>query len=102
MSTSNIKQIIVNELHKPARRIFSRRRVIIRGLKDITQVDLISLIPYASYNRGFKYILVVIDIFSKYVWTAPLKTKTGIEVANAMKKILEDETAVSRNLQSDR
>lgn len=99
---SNIKQVVVNELHKPARRNFTRRRVIIKGLQDLMQIDLISLIPYAKFNKGYKYILVAIDTFSKYVWAVPLKQKNGKEVADAMKKILADENAVPRHIQSDR
>lgn len=99
---SNVKQIVVNELHKSARRNFPRRKVRILGLNDLNQIDLISLIPYAKFNRGHKYILVSIDTFSKYVWAKPLKQKNGKEVADAMKKILNDERAISKNLQSDR
>lgn len=99
---SNIKQVVVNELHKPVRRNFSRRRVIIKGLQDLMQIDLISLIPYAKFNRGYKYILIAIDTFSKYVWAVPIKQKNGKDVSDAMKIILNDSKAVSRNLQSDR
>lgn len=98
----DVKRVITNELHKPARRNFTRRKVIIKGLRDLMQIDLISLIPYAKLNRGFKYILVAIDTFSKYVWAEPLKQKTGKEVAKAMQKILTDKRAICRNLQSDR
>lgn len=99
---SNVKQVIVNELHKPARRNFTRRRVIIKGLQDLMQIDLISLIPYAKFNRGYKYILVAIDTFSKYVWAMPIKQKTGKEVADAMNAIFKDPKAIPQNLQSDR
>ena len=66
------------------------------------QIDLISLIPYAKFNRGHKYILIAIDTFSKYVWVQPLKSKGGKEVAGAMKKNFESKRAIPRNLQSDR
>lgn len=44
---------------------------------------------FAKQNKGIRYLLTVIDIFSKYVWVVPLKTKTGKEVATAFKKIFK-------------
>ena len=43
--------------------------------------------PFSRYNNGVKYLLTVIDIYSKYGWILPLKSKTGLEVANALSKI---------------
>jgi hypothetical protein len=60
------KSDIVKELHKPARKKFKRRRIIIKGLNETLQADLAEMIPYAKENQQFKYILVVIDCFSKY------------------------------------
>ena len=45
---------------------------------------------YSKQNKHYKYLLVVIDIFSKYAWISPLKTKTGIEVTNAFKEIIKE------------
>jgi hypothetical protein len=75
-----IKKQVVDEIHKQARINFSRRRVIVKSLNDLFQADLVEMIPYLSENNGFKYILVVINCFSKFVWALPLKTKTGYEV----------------------
>lgn len=80
---------LVNELHKPARKNFPRRRTVVKGLDDLWQSDLGILDQYAKYNKGHKYILVVIDCFSKYLWIEPLKTKTGSEVTKAFEKILK-------------
>ena len=44
---------------------------------------------FSEYNNGIKYLLSVIDIFSKFVWIIPLKRKTGQEVANAFSRILK-------------
>ena len=43
---------------------------------------------FSKDNNGIKYLLTVIDIFSKFVWIVPLKRKTGQEVANAFSRIL--------------
>lgn len=93
------KEIVVNELHKPARKIFPRRRVIVKGLNDLFQADLIEMIPYARQNGGFKYILTVIDCFSKYAWAVPLKTKSAKNVVVAMEKILRERQP--KNMQTD-
>ena len=45
---------------------------------------------FSRYNNGVKYLLTVIDIFSRYGWIVPLKNKTGLEVANALKKIFKE------------
>ena len=43
---------------------------------------------FSKYNNGYNYLLNVIDIFSKYAWSIPLKTKTGSEVTKAFETIL--------------
>ena len=43
----------------------------------------------SKLNKGFRFLLCVIDIFSKYAWVAPLKDKKGITITNAFQKILE-------------
>lgn len=98
---SNVKEEVVNELHKPARRMFKRRRVIVKGIHDLFQSDLVEMQPYSKFNKGYRYILVVINVFSKYVWALPIKTKTSKHVSEAMKKILLNETP-PKNMQTDR
>jgi hypothetical protein len=46
------------------------------------------MITYSKKNKGYKYILCVIDCFTKFAWALPLKSKTDKEVSNAMSKIL--------------
>jgi transposase InsO family protein len=65
------------------------------------QADLVEIIPYAKENQQFKYILAVIDCFSKYVWMAPLKTKNSIDVSTAMENILLKVKPLPKNLQTD-
>lgn len=60
------KATIVEELHKPARRNYTRRHVDIRGLDETWQADLVEMGEYANTNKGYKYLLTVIDNFSKY------------------------------------
>lgn len=96
---SDAKKVVVNELHKPARINFPRRRVIVKGIDDLLQADLVEMIPYHKSNKGFKYILMVINVFSKFVWAFPIKKKTGEEVTAAMSKIIKN--FKPKNIQTD-
>ena len=44
----------------------------------------------SKFNKGFRFLLRIIDIFSKYAWAVPLKVKKGINIVNAFQKILDD------------
>ncbi|MCU7951726.1 MAG: DDE-type integrase/transposase/recombinase [gamma proteobacterium symbiont of Bathyaustriella thionipta] len=55
---------------------------------EIWSADLVDMQAFSSVNKGFKYILTVIDVFSKYAWAIPLKNKTGISVTKAFEKII--------------
>lgn len=94
--------MIVDELFKPARKKFKRRRVVIKGLDDLWNADLAEFGEYVRENRGYKYVLVVIDSFSKYLWTRALKSKTGEEVTRAMGDILDNSAGrIPSHLQTD-
>ncbi|VDI59597.1 Hypothetical predicted protein [Mytilus galloprovincialis] len=57
-----------NSLQKLLKRSFKRNRVIVIGIDDQWDVDLMDMSKFLKFNSGFNFILVVIDIFSKYVW----------------------------------
>ena len=61
------------------------------GLKDnIWGADLADMQLFSKFNKGFRFLLCVIDIFSKYVWVVPLKDKKGVSIVDAFQKILDD------------
>lgn len=93
------KKQLVDELHKPARRNFQRRNVIFKGINDLWQADLVEMGEYSAENSGYRYLLTVIDTFAKFAWALPVKTKSGLEVANAMEKILIKQSP--KHLQTD-
>ena len=95
------KEQVVEELHKPARINYPRRRVIIKGIDDLWQADLAEFILYSRLNKGYKYILVVIDCFSKFVWTVALKNKSAAVVSNAFKQIINKSKRKPVNFQTD-
>ena len=97
---SLVKRDVVDELHKDARINYPRRRTIIKGLDDLWQADLADFQLYARENKGHKYILMVIDCFSKFLWTAPLKDKSGPTVKTALTKIFSG-ARLPKNLQTD-
>jgi len=110
------EDIEVNELFKPARKHFETRHFTQRGINDTWQADLYCFYRPKSKNsdpdynlrnkhneikdndnhkalykanNGFKYILFIIDTFSKFVYYAPLKTKSGLEVSEAFSQIFK-------------
>ena len=79
---------LTNELHKPVRRRFHKPTVFAKQVDGIWAADLVEMTSFSRSNKGFKYLLTVIDVYSKYGWILPLKTKTGKEVAHAFQKLL--------------
>ena len=57
---------------------------------NIWGVDLADVQLLSKFNKGFRFLLCVIDIFSKYAWVIPLKDKKGISIVNAFQKILKE------------
>ena len=78
---------LADELHKPIRKKFKKRRVFVSGTDAIWTADLVDMQSFSKSNKGFKYILMIIDVFSKYGWAIPLKTKTGPEVTKAFRDL---------------
>jgi len=62
----------------------------VRGIDKIWTADLIDMQAFADDNDGIKYLLTIIDVFSKYGWIVPLKQKTGIAVASALEKVFKE------------
>lgn len=89
MDKTSLTKQLVDELHHAARRNFTRQRTQMRGINDTLQADLVEMIPHARQNRGMKYILTAINIFSKKAYARPLKRKTGEEVKNALESVLK-------------
>lgn len=80
---------LAEELHKPVRKKFRKRRVWVPGVDHTWAADLVDMQAFAKENKGVKYLLAVIDIFSKYGWLVPLKNKTGVAVAEALDDIIK-------------
>ena len=95
------KKSIAEELHRQARKNFKRRRVIMKGIDDLWQADLVEMNNYIKVNNGYRYLLTVIDTFSKKAWGEAIKNKTGEDVTKAMKNIFIRSNRTPKNLQTD-
>ena len=84
----NIK--LAEELHKPIIKTFKKRKVYSSFRDNIWGVYLTDIQLISKFNKGFRSLLCVIDIFSKYAWVVPLKDKKGISIVNAFQKILKE------------
>ena len=80
---------LANELHKPIIRKFEKRKVYSTFKDDIWGVDLADMQLLSKYNKGIRFSLCVIDIFSKNAWVVPLKDKKGISIVKAFQSILK-------------
>ena len=98
---NNPNEILSQELHKPKRVNFERRRVISNHIDHIWGIDLITMIKYSKQNSNYKYILTVIDFFSKYSWCYPLKNKNYNEIINSFKDIFKKSKRRPKFIQSD-
>ena len=79
---------LANELHKPIIRKFKKRTVYSSYRDNIWGFDLTHMQSLSKYNKGIKYLLCAIDLFSKYAWVVPIKDKKGTSIVNAFQKII--------------
>lgn len=96
-----IRKQIVREIHRYPRKNYVRRKYNMRGIADTLQADLIEMQNFSRINRGYRYILIAIDIFSKMAYAEPLNNKRGATVAEAMEKIITQVGRPIRNLHTD-
>jgi len=87
MDTKTFLKQMAIELHKPAKKKFERRKVYVDGVNNTWAMDLADLNMFKEENDGYRYIFVVVDIFSRYAWAFPLKNKYATDVLEAFKKI---------------
>ena len=64
--------------------------MIVFNKDEIWSANLVNMQAFSSFNKGFKYILTVIDVFSRYAWAVPIKDKSVASVTKAFEKIISD------------
>ena len=87
---SGLTNKLADELHHRVIRKFPKRRVYVNSIDQTWAVDLADMQQYSKQNKHYKYLLAVIDVFSKYGWLIPLKNKTGVTVSEAFKTLFEE------------
>ena len=89
IATARSSSILADELHKPIIRKFNKRKVYSQFKDNIWGVDLEDMQSLIRKNKGIKYLLCAIDLYSKYAFVIPLKDKKGIGIVNAFNKIIK-------------
>ena len=81
-SVKSSSSILADELHKPVIKKINKRKVYSQFKENIWGVDLADMQSLSRRNKGIKYLLCAIDLYSKYAFFIPLKDKKGISVVN--------------------
>ena len=87
-------------LHTNARKTYPTRHYVVHDIDEQWQADLADVSLLSRRNKGHHFILTVIDLFSRYAWARPLKSKHGKEVAAAFKNIFR-EGRIPKRIQTD-
>jgi transposase InsO family protein len=77
-------------LHRPLRKRFPRNPYTVNNINNIWEIDILDLSSLTKINNNYRYLLQVTDVFSKYLHSVPLRTKTGKEVAAALESTFKD------------
>jgi hypothetical protein len=76
-------------LHKAVKKNFRRNPIIVQNIDEQWQLDLIDFSNLSKYNNNFKYLLVIIDVLSKFVWVEKLYNKSGQSIVDAFQKVIK-------------
>ena len=78
------------DIHKPIIKKFNKRKLYSPFVDNISGAHVADIQLIKKFNKEFKFLLFVIDIYSKYVWVIPLEDKKGITITNAFQKLLDE------------
>ena len=88
-NTARSSSVLADERHKPIIRKFNKRKVYSQFKNNIWGVDLADMQSLSRKNKGIKYLLCAVHLYSKYAFVIPLKDKKGISIVNAFNKIIK-------------
>ena len=100
-TTKLSSSILADELHKPIIRKFNKRKVYSQFKDNTWGVDLADMQSLSRKNKGIKYLLCTIDLYSKYAFVIPLKDKKGVSIVNAFNKIIKQSNRKPNNIWVD-
>ena len=103
MTQKNIK-IFINEIYsKPPKKNYITNKTDVYHIDDIWSLDILDLKDYGpENNRGYRYVLVTIDNFSKFGWTIPLKNKNAQTIKDSFENILTNSKRKPNLIETDR
>ena len=81
-------------LHKPTKRPARYRRIYTKGIRYLFQIDLVDMSAHAADNDGYKWIVMCIDTFTKFLWAFKMKNKTAKSVFDALEQLLTAERPI--------
>ena len=96
------KEQLAEELDKPIIRKFKKRKVYSTFKDNIWGADLADMELISKFDKGYRFLLCVVDIFSKYAWVVPLKDKKDVSIVNAFQSILKDSNRKSNKIWVDK
>lgn len=76
--------------HKPVNALFSRQKILMSYMDQQWDADIMDMTKFSKFNNGYKYVAIFIDIFSRYVWVEPMRTKKPTEMVNVMRRIFSE------------
>ena len=100
----DLTKIFIDEIYSnPPKKNYPTNKLIHNHIDEIWSIDLADMIDYkTSNNKGYRYIFIVIDNFSKYLWAIPLKNKYSQTIANEFSNILTTSKRKPLKIESDR
>ena len=103
MTQKNIK-IFINEIYsRPPKKNYPTNKRDVYHIDDIWSLDILDLKDYGpKNNKGYRYVLVVIDNFSKFGWTVPLKNKNAQTIKDSFENILINSKRKPNIIETDR
>ena len=103
MTQKNIKTFINEIYSRRPRKNYPTNKTNVCYIDNIWSLDILDLKDYGTENnRGYRYVLVIIDNFSKYGWTIPLKNKNASTIKDSFEKILTSSKRKPNLIESDR
>ena len=103
MTQKNIRNFINEIYSKPPKDYYATNKTDVYHIDDIWSLDILDLKDYGpENNKGYRYVLVIIDNFSKYGWTVPLKNKNAQTIKNSFENILISSKRKPDLFESDR
>ena len=100
----DLTKIFIDEIYsEPPKKNYPTNKIVYNHIDEIWSIDLADMIDYKiSNNKGFRYIFIVIDNFSKYLWAIPLKNKYSQTITNEFSNVLTTSKRKPLKLESDR